>query len=553
MAYSNGRIYVNKSVTPNIGVSIADLQRCFAVVIKATINGQTVRRLSGDLGVICSKKTGDTFTVDGVTWQVESRAEINPWARYRPIPCYGLINNVENNKPTPISDSIRAAEQYGIDIPIDLYKPDLEAGYNDYVDSVLKYGEYWLPLLPFRDDRWKRLTDFAKTNDNDTAVGNVGYDHNAKPDEVKVTITGGLNAEQTNGVHFLEPLVPAERRWIVIPPGSTSAGRYPFPNDHLWMDMYYQKIYGTLPSGSVVVNRPHPEWLSPIDLMSNPEYGIIAEGASYYTSVRRRLVIYRPKDSSGSFNDDPAAFAGWKFWAYVTDTTTAETGRNLRSRPYNNQYKNAWVDFTENGNTDNAYLPYQSTGVTLGNITGRILVVDCWVGDSSSQNIMPIPGYTYELYIDRRNIQITVDIDDTFYFWYVEVQEHTVTGTDTSLYDYVLEMYYSMSGMGLQSAITNNTQAISALSRYFESLTLGIGDMTVDLLQNSQNIEYGDGGNDSHHLNYERLECTFLKDSLENLRGQTVTISGKRVNTDPIPAQIKQIDILTGENDIVGS
>ena len=551
MAYSNGRIYVDTSVTPNVGVSIGDLQRCFAVVIKATINGQTVRRLSGDLGVICSKKTGDTFRVDGVTWQVESRAEINPWARYRPIPCNTTINNVENNKPTPITEAIRLSEQYGIDMPIDLYKPDWTAGYNDYVANVAKYGEYWLPLRSFGDTKWKRLTDFAKTKDNGQAVHNTGYDHNAKPDDVKVTLklTGVSTdvAEQCNGTHFLEPLVPDERRWIVIPPGSTSAGRYPFPNDHLWMDYYYKKIYGNLLNDpDVIVNRSHPEWLSPIDLMGTSEYNNPNNNQNFYASVRRRLAIFRMRNSNHQWTNDTNEFYEWSLWCYVSDTDS--TGRNLRSRTYE-EYPNAWVDFTDNGNISNVYQLYGSPRT----LTGRILVVECWYADGNSQNVMPIPGYTYELNIIRQNIQIEVDVTNTLYFWYVMMSDHTEG--ETFLYNYVLEICYSPSAMGLSEVISNNTQAIAALSNYFESLSLKIGNTTVNLLQNSQSLEYVDGGwiSSGEYAGLRRLECTFLSNSLENLHGQTVTITGDRVNTASVPAQIKQIVILTDEHEFNNS
>lgn len=167
---------------------------------------------------------------------------------------------------------------------------------------------------------------------------------------------------------------------------------------------------------------------------------------------------------------------------------------------------------------------------------------------------MPIPGYTYEVNIIRSgDIQIEVDVDDTLYFWYVMMSVHNEG--DTFLYDYVLEICYSPSEMGLSSVITNNTQAIAALSNYFESLSLKIGNTTVNLLQNSQSLEYVDGGwiSSGEYAGLRRLECTFLSNSLENLHGQTVTITGDRVNTASIPAQIKQIVILTDEHEFNNS
>ena len=526
--YSNGRIYVNTNVTPNVGVSIGDLQRCFAAVIEATIAGQTVRKLSGDLAVYCALKTGDTFTDGGVTWRVVSRGEINPWARYRPIPCHASINGVENNRPVPISDQVRYSENFGFDKPIDLFKAWDEAAYNDYVEKVAKYGEYWMPMLPFRDDRWKRLTDFVKTNSDGTAAGNVGYDHNAKPDKVEVTITGG--SEQINGTHILEPLVSDGRRYIVIPPGSTSAGRYHFPNDHLWMDLYYQKVYGTSPSARVDIYAPHPEWLSPIDLMGAPDYGSIVDGGSYYASVRRRIAIFKMRNNA------------WYVYALVTDNTTAADGWNLRSRPFESCPK-AWVDFTDSGNPPNVYIYPDGSNDTLGTITGRILVVECWISDKSSQNIMPIPGFTYELNIIRQNIQITVDIDDTLYFWYVDQQSYNAeTGSDVILQNYTVMMYYDISVLGY---LDTTAKAKSKLREYYDSLTVSIGNYEVDML-NGSGIEYFVGATPPV-LDYTGLGCLFLEDIQDALHGQTAIITAKRKNTGSIPGQTKDILIYAGD------
>lgn len=87
MAYSNGRIYVDTSQTPNIGVSIDDLKRCFGVVIEKVngTGGDSDKGVSCDLGVIIGKSVGDTFTDNkGVQWRVKSRKEINMWAKYKP-------------------------------------------------------------------------------------------------------------------------------------------------------------------------------------------------------------------------------------------------------------------------------------------------------------------------------------------------------------------------------------------------------------------------------------------------------------------------------------
>ena len=167
--------------------------------------------------------------------------------------------------------------------------------------KALKFGEYWLPLRPFGDTHWKRLTDYVKTDDYGHAVNGVGYDHNALPDNVKVIInSSGTGAEQVNGTHFLEPVFADGKRWVVIPPGST-AGRFALPNDHLWMDYYYRRMKGDLDDNTVRIVRGNEEWLSVLDLMGTDGY------SESYASVRRRLAIYHMRDSNHQWTSDEAA------------------------------------------------------------------------------------------------------------------------------------------------------------------------------------------------------------------------------------------------------
>lgn len=87
MAHSNGMI--------TAPVSIHDVMSVVPVTLRATINGTTVTISSNDLGVLCSKKTGDTITgsytdpntgtvTQNVTWTVV-RTDINIWAKYKPV------------------------------------------------------------------------------------------------------------------------------------------------------------------------------------------------------------------------------------------------------------------------------------------------------------------------------------------------------------------------------------------------------------------------------------------------------------------------------------
>lgn len=93
-------------------VSIADVQSVVPVIIQGTVNGTVMRIRSGDLGVLCSAKVGDTFrapiTVNGTTysnilWTVIDRVDINIWSKYKPVRLLNTINvlsqwDAANNK-----------------------------------------------------------------------------------------------------------------------------------------------------------------------------------------------------------------------------------------------------------------------------------------------------------------------------------------------------------------------------------------------------------------------------------------------------------------------
>jgi hypothetical protein len=107
MAYDKGMI--------TAPVSIADVQKCVPVLLKRTntSTGQVERRSSSDVGVLCSAQTGNQVTArDGKgTWTVESRVEINMWARYKPETAVtGLVTYFVH----PITLQQRKLNSYGI-------------------------------------------------------------------------------------------------------------------------------------------------------------------------------------------------------------------------------------------------------------------------------------------------------------------------------------------------------------------------------------------------------------------------------------------------------
>lgn len=111
MPYDDGIIYVNKNVTPNVGVSIADIQRAVPVILQRTNTrtGQVERRSSGTLGLLCGASVGDTVAAsDGEgNWTIVSRIDINPMAKYKPV---------RYNKLQPLTASELRSTNYGMSI-----------------------------------------------------------------------------------------------------------------------------------------------------------------------------------------------------------------------------------------------------------------------------------------------------------------------------------------------------------------------------------------------------------------------------------------------------
>lgn len=109
MPYDDGTIFVDRTVTPNIGVSIADIQRAVPVILQRTNTrtGQVERRSSGTLGLLCGASVNDTVAAsDGEgDWTIVSRIDINPMAKYKPV---------RYNKLQPLTASELRSTNYGM-------------------------------------------------------------------------------------------------------------------------------------------------------------------------------------------------------------------------------------------------------------------------------------------------------------------------------------------------------------------------------------------------------------------------------------------------------
>lgn len=105
MAYDreNKIVYVDPSTDPDLGVEIADIQKVVPVTIKRTVNGVTEAKSSSDLGVLCSAQVGDSVpdNAGGAAWIVSSRIDVNPWAKYKPVPFNLLDTTKHPNRSEP--------------------------------------------------------------------------------------------------------------------------------------------------------------------------------------------------------------------------------------------------------------------------------------------------------------------------------------------------------------------------------------------------------------------------------------------------------------------
>ena len=469
MAYSKGRI--------TYPVSIEDVRRAIGVS-------------STDVETLC--KSGN----------------INPWARYRPIPCSQAANNI----PGPLTPAQRIQERYGIEPPVDMFTADDQQAYTNYANNIAKYGEYYIKIRPWGDTHHHRIHDFVKTDANG-ATTSYGYDHNAKPDSVKVTLSTGT----PQGTFYLKPLIPEGQRNIVIQTNSTNA-RYQFPNDHLWMDKYYKKIYGTLTD--VMSVERNEEWLSPIDFMGTSTYNIS------YASVLRRVLIFRWADSQGRIEGDSnynSYDAKWRFYNYCTDKVGGSYTED--NRPWSSN-KGAWLDLTDA--TDSYSGNCLTTGSNLlKNLKGKCLFIDCWIQSNSSLNLFPILGFAYEVNITRTSQDVQVDISNVIYFW--KVIEDSYTSGSKTYYNYVLWISYNPQKLGLAGELDYaGTAVTNALKTLYDSLTVKIGTTTINLLNASLEYYTNTSG---HTTDWFGIECVALENQTTKRLGTYATITATRKGT----------------------
>lgn len=369
MSYANGRVYTEVVGGQKVGVSIYDVQRALQTGIVTDVKG------------LCAHQN------------------VNPWARYKPIPC------IHFNGIAQLTEAQRMQERYGIDPPIDMFTADTIQQYENYANGIENHNGYYLRIRPWGNSHFGRLHDFVKTGYN-----NAGYDHNAKCDNVVVTVNQLYDGER---LFSLSPLISEGNREMYLTIGE--AARFQFPNDHIWVDEYFKYVMGE--QNRVTNIERHEEWLSPMDLVgANTYYN--EHYPTSYVSVLRGVIIFMRN------NADTA----WVFCNKVTDLV----GGSTYDRQYSAANKNAYLDLTrkdDEGYNDidlymfnqdpaddidaNAYLCINQFRTTpprdysnyhdnfLWNLEGRYLFVEFWKESNSSVNEIPIPGLAYEVIIHR--------------------------------------------------------------------------------------------------------------------------------------------------------
>lgn len=397
MAYSNGSIYAP--------VSINDVQRALGMS-------------SGDVATLCKSD------------------RVNPWARYKPIPC--LLGG-GHNVPRPLTGAERLAERYGMEELMDNFSADAIQSMQDYAnqyDENLPFGG--VERRAWQTGMFARLSDFAKTNNDGTPANNIGYKHGAVPTTVQV-VYGGTT-------YYLRPIISENERTIYIPQGSTSA-KWVLPDDSVWVREYVKYISGQ--STSAVVSFDE-ECLSILDLIGGNTYGNIINGGKSGRILMRGAAIFKWANRGDGYGNDYGE--KWRMYNYTL---------------FNFDNPNTYLDFTDGSETQVFFSNVER--YALSQIQGEFMVMELWGAYYSNMyQIYPMPGFMYKINITREADQSGINIDGQVQFTRVTM----VTGVDPeNPGDYDLRLHY-------------RAKATTALSTWYDVAMATINDGTDTYTEN---------------------------------------------------------------------
>ena len=198
-------------------VSIYDIANLFQVLLKKTVSGAVQTKYSMDDGTIIKSSVGDT--IDG--WTVDSRAEINKWAKFKPV---NLMTGI--SPMTPVKDTYGQLNHSSSDHSQWAWKNDATwwRGKNGMCGlSIHQYSnlndllfDYFAPHDIGYTSYWNWGYDKVDSLNFARLIDFIGYRHNAMPPlhdfmsdkpiyysegglkDTRVTIGAGFNVQDNN-------------------------------------------------------------------------------------------------------------------------------------------------------------------------------------------------------------------------------------------------------------------------------------------------------------------------------------------------------------------
>lgn len=194
MAYDSS----TKIITAPVG--IADLQQCFNVVLKKTIDGVTQRVVSGDLGLNTKAEIGDT--ING--WTVESRVVINKWSKHKPIRHTKITQLSEESGNNNWTDNNQGNDaRYGIFKSADVYPFDFKNGTG--ASGVSCPSAVWLYDKPAVSDQIQlpaRITDFDKYYHYAPCPIRISWPQKNNQDKIEIIVSDRTDDNKNNILCF---------------------------------------------------------------------------------------------------------------------------------------------------------------------------------------------------------------------------------------------------------------------------------------------------------------------------------------------------------------
>lgn len=326
--------------------------------------------LTGDIAYVLGSASTDVSTL------CEDK-HINPWAKFKPIPC---LPSAGNNTPKRLTAAQIMAENYGTVIDFDPDGNVAGADWKGFAQKMYDGGTDGVRLREWNDTskgeqaQYHRMTDFIAPTDYvrmDGKTNPLGYDHYANP-AVNSGFTVQLNQTER---YTLRPLIPADKRNMKITNNST-AYKFEFPWDGHWLPAYYANTAQSI--------QRNEEWLYPMDLVASHIKGTInAE------KTARGVVIFRVRHDK---NDELEELGG----AY--DVSALNGKRMVNSAVPDDSY----LDLT-NESKQTVSVGYGTH--KLNEIDGDYFFVEYWHLAYTNGNTieMPIPGFSYRVSIERFN------------------------------------------------------------------------------------------------------------------------------------------------------